>query len=146
MEVREIPAEATYELRSRILRPGQPLDANRYPMDKVGVHFGLFLPARASDRLISTVTAHPEENPRFPGQGHWRIRGMATDLGFQGQGYGLKVLLALLAWGREKRIPLFWCNARAKAIPFYERQGFRVESELFELPGIGPHKVMRIDL
>lgn len=142
MEVREIPAEATYELRSRILRPGQPVEANKYPMDHLGVHFGLFEGAQ----LISVVTAHPEDNARFPGQGHWRIRGMATDLSFQNKGLGLKVLLHLLAWGRAQGLPLFWCNAREKAIPFYERQGFKVESELFELPNIGPHRVMRIDL
>lgn len=142
MEVREIPAEATYPLRSRILRPGQPLEANHYPMDTLGVHFGLFDGAR----LISVVTAHPEDNARFPGQGHWRIRGMATEEGLQGRGLGLKVLLHLLAWGRARGIPLFWCNAREKAISFYERQGFKVESELFDLPKIGPHKVMRIDL
>lgn len=142
MEVREIPAQATYDLRSRILRPGQPLDHSRYQGDELGVHFGLF----DGDRILSTVSAYPEDNPRFPGQGHWRIRGMATDEGYQSQGLGLKVLLALLAWGRAKGIALFWCNARERAIPFYQRQGFKVESELFDLPGIGAHKVMRIDL
>lgn len=142
MEVREIPTEATYELRSRVLRPGQPLEANFYPADHAGAHFGLF----KGGKVLSVVTAHPEDNSRFPGGGHWRIRGMATDEGFQGRGLGLRVLLHLLAWGRERRIPLFWCNAREGAISFYERQGFRVESELFELPQIGPHKVMRIDL
>lgn len=142
MEMREIPAAATYGLRSRILRPGQPAEANHYPLDELGVHLGLF----KEDRLVSVVTAHPEDNARFQGDGHWRIRGMATDLDFQNRGLGRKLLLQLLAWGREKEIPLFWCNARQRAIPFYERQGFRVESELFDLPNIGPHKVMRIDL
>lgn len=142
MEVREIPAEATYSLRSRILRPGQAFEANLYPSDHLGVHFGLF----EAGRLISVVTAHPEESARFPGSGHWRIRGMATEVECQNRGLGLKVLLHLLAWGRQKGIPLFWCNARERAISFYERQGFRVESELFDLPNIGPHKTMRIDL
>lgn len=40
------------------------------------------------------------------------------------------------AWGAEKGIPLFWCDAR-------ERHGFTGESDFFEIEGIGPHKVMK---
>lgn len=68
---------------------------------------------------------------------------MATEPAFQGFGYGGEVLDGLLAWGRSQKLPLFWCNAREKAIPFYERHGFSIESELFDIKGIGPHKIMK---
>lgn len=139
MEVRPISTEETIELRSRVLRPNQPRAACFYERDAVAMHFGAF----AGGHLVSIVTAHPEEHPLFSARGQWRIRGMATDFGEQGKGYGGAVLRALLAWGKEKGIPLFWCNARERAIPFYERHGFTVESELFEIEGIGPHKVMK---
>jgi GNAT superfamily N-acetyltransferase len=141
MKVRRIDTEATYDLRSRVLRPGQPLAACRYPEDGAAVHFGLF-----DDSLVSIVTAHPEENPLFAVRGQWRIRGMATEPVRRGEGLGRQVLEALLSWGEEQGIPLFWCNAREVALGFYSRAGFRTESEFFDIPGIGPHKVMRIDL
>lgn len=132
---RRITAEETYPLRHLVL--GHPPEANHFPRDPESVHFG----ALEGDRIVSIVTAHPE--PRFGVAGAWRIRGMATDPAVQSQGAGGAALEALLAWGRAERVPLFWCNARERAIPFYERHGFTVESELFDIPGVGPHKVMK---
>lgn len=140
--VRQISTEQTYDLRSRVLRPGLPVEQSKYPADPEAVHFGAF----EGEALVSIVTAHPEENARWPAAGQWRIRGMATDPAHQGRGLGGEGLRALLAWGKAKGIPLFWCNARKRAIPFYESHGFAVVSELFEIPGIGPHKVMWVQL
>jgi len=143
MIVRAISAEQCLALRAKVLRPRQPLENSRYPKDPLGVHLGCF----EKEELRSIVTAHPEQNDLFlVPENQWRIRGMATEPAFQGLGHGGFVLAALLAWGREKRLPLFWCNAREEAIPFYERHGFTVESELFEIEGIGAHKVMKIHL
>ena len=142
MEVREIQAEETYPLRARVLRPGQPPQSSRYPGDGLGLHLGFFL----KGELVSTVSAYPEDNPLFSEEGQWRIRGMATIPEHQGKGYGRELIRKLVSQGREKNIPLFWCNARERAIPFYVREGFTVESELFEIPGIGPHKILRIRL
>ena len=36
----------------------------------------------------------------------------------------------------------FWCNARVAAVPFYARMGWRVVSDLFDVPTVGPHRVM----
>lgn len=140
MEVKEIRAEDTYDLRHRVLRPLQTVAECKYPLDHAAIHFGAF----TENRLISIVTAHPEDSPLFSESGQWRIRGMATEPEFQKTGAGHAVLHALLAWGKERGIELFWCNARELAIPFYLRQGFTVESDYFEIPGIGPHKVMAI--
>lgn len=142
MEIRQIPKELTYDLRSRVLRPGMPLEASFYPADPVAVHFAVL-----EDGVpVSVVTAHPENHPLFTAERQWRIRGMATEPGRRGEGFGRMVLNALLEWGRSQGFAVFWCNARERAIPFYERAGFLIESELFEIPGIGPHKVLRINL
>jgi GNAT superfamily N-acetyltransferase len=142
MEVRAIAVTETYSLRSRVLRPGQPLEACRYAQDSVAVHFGVF----EQGALCSVITAHPENSPLFGASSQWRIRGMATEPERQGQGFGSAGLSALLDWGRAQGIPLFWCNARVGALPFYARAGFSVESPLFDIPGIGPHRVMKIEL
>jgi GNAT superfamily N-acetyltransferase len=65
---------------------------------------------------------------------------MATAPGWQGRGVGRSLLQyaeALLAGDR-----LWWCNARASAIGFYERQGWTVVSEVFDIPTAGPHRRM----
>lgn len=142
MQIREIPTEATIELRNRVLRPNQPREACFYPNDHVAKHFGAF----QGERLMSVITAHQEDSPLFQPKGQWRIRGMASEPEAQGKGYGSAVLKALLEWGGEHGIPLIWCNAREKAIPFYLRHGFSVESDLFVIEGIGPHKVMKLVL
>lgn len=106
------------------------------------MHFGAF----EGSELVSIVTAHPDQSPLFSAPNQWRIRGMATDPDRQSGGFGGAALQALLAWGRAEGLPLFWCNAREKAIPFYLRHGFTLESALFDIKGIGPHKVMKIVL
>lgn len=108
--------------------------ACRYEGDATWVNFGAF----RGEELVAIVSAHSDGAP-----GEWRIRGMAAHPSCQGQGAGGVALAALLAWLRERGVPAFWCNARERAIPFYERHGFRCVSELFEIEGIGPHKVMR---
>jgi hypothetical protein len=35
-----------------------------------------------------------------------------------------------------------WCNARSPARGFYEREGFTIEGDTFEIAGIGPHFLM----
>ncbi len=142
MHVRQISTEDCIPLRAKVLRPFHPLEDSRYPLDPAAVHFGAF----SGSALVSIVTAHPENLPRFSAQGQWRIRGMATEPDCQGGGYGGAVLGALLVWGRGQGLPLFWCNAREKAIPFYLRHGFTVESEIFDIKGIGAHRQMKIDL
>jgi ribosomal protein S18 acetylase RimI-like enzyme len=43
---------------------------------------------------------------------------------------------------KERGVSYLWCNARTSAIGFYEKLGMKVISEEFEIPVIGPHKVM----
>ncbi len=142
MEIKRISTGDCIPLRSKVLRPFHPLEDCYFPMDSQSVHFGAF----SGVELVSIVTAHPEDQRLFPFKGQWRIRGMATDPGKQSSGFGGEVLKALLSWGRSERFPLFWCNAREGAIPFYLRHGFTVQSELFDIPSAGLHKIMKITL
>ncbi len=32
-----------------------------------------------------------------------------------------------------------WCNARVPAAPFYQKLGWRIVSEVFDIPTAGPH-------
>jgi GNAT superfamily N-acetyltransferase len=137
MFVKRISAEETYALRSAVLRPGLPLEANFYPRDAEGWHYGV----ESAGRIVSVGTIHPENHPQFSPAGQWRIRGMATEPEFRGKGCGSQLLRMMLA--ETAHLPLIWCNARTPALSFYLRQGFTVESEEFTLPHLGPHRLLK---
>jgi L-Ala-D/L-Glu epimerase len=140
MTVRQLELKDVIRLRALILRPGLPLEASQYPADPWAVHFGM----ESGGEVVCVVTAHPEDSSTVPhAKNPWRIRGMATREDMQGKGCGSQVLAALLDWAKTENVDWLWCNARVKAIPFYERHGFETVSELFEIPLIGPHKNMR---
>jgi len=139
-DCRPISTEDCIPLRSEVLRPHHPVEDCRFPLDGESRHFGAF----QGGELVSVVSAHPEA--AFGASGAWRLRGMATSPLRQGSGAGSALLEAFLTWARSERIPLLWCNAREQAIPFYERMGFTVEGELFDIAGVGPHKVMKLRL
>jgi GNAT superfamily N-acetyltransferase len=67
---------------------------------------------------------------------------MATEESLRGRGLGAQVLAGVLDHVRAHGGGLIWCNARVRAIPFYERAGFQTRGEPWDLPLIGPHIVM----
>ena len=74
------------------------------------------------------------------------MRGMATEPEARRRGAGSAVLTALIDHARENGATLVWCNARIGARTLYERAGFAVVSEQFEIDGIGPHYRMELSL
>lgn len=76
--------------------------------------------------------------------GAWRVRGMATAPEARGRGAGSAVLRTLLdqAWAGGARE--VWASVRVPAQTLYKRAGFHVDSDVYEVPHIGPHVVMRL--
>lgn len=93
------------------------------------------------ERLIAVGLVGPEGEP-----GQWRVRGMAALPEARRRGAGTAVLEALLAHAREQGATEVWANVRTPARTLYERAGFRVDSDVYELPHIGPHVRMRLSL
>ena len=135
--IRRVTAEEVRPLRHTVLRPGQAFEETVYPGDDAGVHLAAF----DGERLVGIASLYEED--RLDGRaGGWRLRGMATDAGVRGAGFGASLLAGCVehvagAGGSE-----LWCNARMAAVGFYRRAGFEVVSEEFDVPGIGPHVVM----
>jgi ribosomal protein S18 acetylase RimI-like enzyme len=71
---------------------------------------------------------------------------MAAAPDVRGRGAGTAVLAALVEHAVAHGATRIWCNARTAAISLYERAGFAVVSEQFEVPHIGPHVRMERDL
>lgn len=128
-------------LRHAVLRPGRPLESARFAGDDdpATVH----LAARLVDSGAVVGCATLMRSP-YGDEPAWQLRGMATRADLVRRGIGGAVLDAAERAVRERGgPPLLWCNARLAAVPFYERGGWRVASAVFDVPGIGPHHVMR---
>lgn len=139
-EIRKILTQDTLVLRKNILKPFLSEQECVNPGDELSTtfHYGLF----HSDQLISVATFILESHPDFPAKLSYRLRGMATDTPFQGQGFGGQLLSYGIAQLEKTGCNFLWFNARIKAFPFYEKLGFQHHGPLFELKAIGPHKVM----
>jgi len=92
--------------------------------------------------LVSVASFSYQACPLMNAGAPYRLRGMATDEKYRSQGFGTELINFAQDVLRQKRCDLIWCNARIKAIPFYESLGFHGLGSLFEIPGIGTHKVM----
>jgi GNAT superfamily N-acetyltransferase len=143
--VRQIPIADTRPLRHAVLRPSEPLDGLLDHEPDGAFAVGAF----EHGQLLAIGFIVPATSPQGDGKlpkGHtagvWRIRGMATVEHARGRGLGAAVLDALVVHAIAEGAVLVWCNARTPASSFYQRAGFRVVSEEFEIPGIGSHYVM----
>ncbi len=143
-EVREISSEATRPLRHNVLRPGRPYETTVWPGDEDPStwHGGAF----AGEELAGIVTLLHAATGSDAGKDAWQLRGMAVLHEWQGKGCGTALVEACLAHVNRKHGTLLWCNARAHARGFYERCGFTVSGDQFEVPEIGPHYPMQIAL
>ncbi|HVF15131.1 MAG TPA: GNAT family N-acetyltransferase [Acidimicrobiales bacterium] len=139
-QVRPITAEETRPLRHAVLRPGQSFEQTVYSRDDhpETVHLGAF----DGDRLVAIASLYREARPNRPRRAAWRLRGMATDAEHQGRGLATVVLEVSVAHVAAEGGGELWCNARLPALGFYQRGGFEIEGDEFEIDGIGPHVVV----
>ncbi len=76
------------------------------------------------------------------GANAWRLRAMATAVGFRGQGLGRRVLDAVIDHVSTAGGGLLWCGARIRAVQFYERAGFSAVGDFYKEPIVGIHVLM----
>ncbi|MGZ3795338.1 MAG: GNAT family N-acetyltransferase [Pseudobdellovibrionaceae bacterium] len=138
--ISKIPMEYTLPLRQKVLKPFLHKDDCGNPGDEspTTFHLGLF----HERKLVTISTFLSEPHKDFNAGNPYRLRGMATDPTYQGQGFGQTLLQYGMTFLRQRYCDLIWCNARQRAFPFYEKMGFQSHGPLFELDRIGPHKVM----
>lgn len=136
-----ISSQEAIELRSRILRPGQDISLCHYNEDNLSTtfHIGYFL----NNQIVSNGTFIAENHILFPEcKNAYRLRGMATDIQFQKQGLGKKIILHAENLLIQKKCDLLWFNARISAEGFYQKLNFNKIGTLFNIDLIGPHQVM----
>ena len=122
----EVAAEATHDLRARVLRDGTHDDVV-FPGDDDPrtVH----LAAVDGDGRVVGVGSFYEDD------GDVKLRGMAVDPSVQRSGAGRAILETAHERYRGRRL---WASCRDGALGFYERMGWTIVGEGFDTPH-GPH-------
>jgi ribosomal protein S18 acetylase RimI-like enzyme len=149
IDVEFVRPEVLYVLRRDVLRPGQALSKVMHDYDFAPdtFHVAAFGPR---NQVAACGTFYPEPLPHGANDGEkdhsWRLRAMASLPQLRGHGYGAAALRYGIAEIRRRGGTLLWCNARTGAVGFYERIGFSIVSDEFEVESIGPHFVMEIHL
>lgn len=140
MEVKQIDAKDTYELRHKILRPLGTIEDCKYlgDNDDLSFHLGAFV----DDKLVSIASFYMENHPAVESEYQFRLRGMATSEEFRGQGMSSALLRTAFPIILKNHVKTLWCNARTSAIGFYQKVGFLEVGEVFEIEPIGPHQLM----
>lgn len=141
--VKFISAEEVLPLRSLMLRNGQPLQECVFPTDELEdtFHLGFML----GEELVSIASFASQAYDNFPGKGY-QLRGMATHSNHGGKGYGAALIGFALDYLRAQKVDYIWCNARSSAASFYKKIGFISQSPEFDIPGIGFHYEMVLNL
>jgi GNAT superfamily N-acetyltransferase len=139
LTIRRAEVAQIVALRHRILRAGLPIEEAHFSGDAEMTtrHVAAF---DESDAVgCATFVLNSWEN-----EPAWQLRGMATDIGWQSRGVGEAVLRYAIDLALEAApVRLFWCNARIGALNFYLRQGWEIQSEIFDIPTAGLHRKMK---
>ena len=142
MKVLRLSAQDTYPIRQQVLIPDHDIKKAKFENDDdedISFHLGAF----KDSKLVSVASFYYERNPTFQDQHQYQLRGMATLPGFQGQGLSSELLTMAFPIIKQNFCTLLWCNARTTAVGFYEKVGFKkLNDEIFEIEGIGPHVLM----
>ncbi len=90
--------------------------------------------------VLCLVDGQPVGTGRILLDGH--IGRLAVLQAHRKQGYGNKILDHLELIAQENELAEVFLNAQIAAIPFYEKRGYRIISDVFDDAGI-PHQTMR---
>ncbi|HIP49061.1 MAG TPA: GNAT family N-acetyltransferase [Lutibacter sp.] len=143
MFVKEISSKETFPLRIEILRNGISENYQFLEDDfESTIHLGAFI----KKQCIGILTLIQKEFPNTSKKNSYQLRGMAINKSSQRQGVGKILITETFKILQHKEVELLWCNARQNAIDFYTKLGFRIIGKAFDIPSIGLHYTMSIDL
>ncbi len=140
IEIKKITAFETIIVRHPVLRPGRPIESCHFDGDDMPTtsHFGLFL----ENQLAGVISVFKIQNKLFSEENQYQFRGMAVLSEFQKKGFGEQLLQYCENEIRLKSGNLIWFNARETAIGFYEKSGYEILGDQFEIPDVGPHYIL----
>lgn len=124
MEIREIKASQTWQIRHEVMWPNEPFEFVQLAEDNLGLHFGVF----TEEKLVSIVSC-------FISDDEMQFRKLATLEEYQGKGIASGLLHHILKLAKEKGLTKVWCNARNHKKTFYEKFGMNDTHKNFSKAG-----------
>lgn len=139
-DIRVIPVSQARQLRALVLRPGQTPETLIFPGDDEPetLHFGAF----EANQFVGIVTIMHRPPGEYTGEhpeALWLLRGMATISEVRGRGYGAALVRAGCAYVARQQGTYLWCEGRESALGFYQKLGFAIRGDRFDVPVTGPH-------
>ena len=145
MRVVDIDAEATHDLRRRILRDGRPEAEVRFAGDTDAGAFHLGV-VDDEGTVVAVASFYLRPTPHRAGASAVQMRGMAVEPRLQGAGLGRLLVDAAAERLRREHVEVLWANGRDAALGFYRRLGWEVVGEGFVTDADVPHHVVLVDL
>ena len=140
-ETKRIAPEQTQALRHLVLWPHMPnpescvIDIDHREDAR---HIGAF----KDGEIVGVCSLFDMRTPKLPDAKQYRMRVMATHPNVRGMGAGKAVVEAALETVASLQKEVLWCDARKVALGFYSRLGFEEIDAWYDVPNIGPHKLM----
>lgn len=137
LEIRRAKPAEVIDLRHAVLRAGLPHETASFEGDDDPDtrHYVALLEGRIVGCLTLLLNY-------WEGELAWQLRGMAVEPGLQRAGIGAKMLTVAESEARDSPTRLLWCNARVPASNFYQKHGWQIVSDVFDIPTAGPHVKM----
>ena len=85
-----VEAEDIRPLRHKMLRQGKEFSTTSYNRDNESLTFHLGV--TVEDKIVSCATFYPENTDKVHAKNAYRLRGMATDIHYSRNGYGMKIM------------------------------------------------------
>jgi len=140
-DVEFISSTITQPLRLEVLwQHKNSLEECRLDIDDLESTF--HVGALKNGELVSVGTFLVQRNEKFEEKYQYRLRAMATSPKVRGENFGKQVIDFALVELKNREVELLWCDAREVAIGFYEKMGFNILGDFYEVPMIGKHKLM----
>ncbi|MFK7757715.1 MAG: GNAT family N-acetyltransferase [Flavobacteriales bacterium] len=141
ISVRKIDAEECKPLRHQVLWPHIPLEKDcviDIDLRIDAIHLGAFI----SGKIVGVCSLFQMKNDLLPYSNPYRLRAMATSPEVRGSGAGTAIVEHAIKITRDLGHDVLWCDARAVALGFYDRLGFKTHGDFYNVRNIGPHKLM----
>lgn len=136
-----IPSQLTYPLRLEVLwQHKNSLDECKLDIDDLETTF--HVGAYKNEEIVAIGTFLQQQNEKFEATNQYRLRAMATSPKVRGENFGKQVIDFALEELKNRKVDLLWCDAREVALGFYEKMGFNVIGDFYDVPIIGKHKLM----
>ncbi|HEY9082641.1 MAG TPA: GNAT family N-acetyltransferase [Vicingaceae bacterium] len=136
-----ISSSETYSLRLEVLwQHKNSLEECKLDIDDMPTtfHVGVF----KNNEIVAIGTFLQQQNEKFDAKNQYRLRAMATSPKVRGENFGKQVIDFALEELKNRKVDLLWCDARKVALGFYEKMGFNILGDFYEVPIIGKHKLM----